>query len=40
MTLFLLLALILSALDCPLGADWCGPDTISPAAVWLPVVMR
>ena len=38
MTLFLLL--ILSALDCPLGADRCGPDTFSPAAVWLPVVMR
>ena len=39
MTLFLLL-FILSALDCPLGAAWCGPDTFSPAAVWLPVVMR
>ena len=40
MTLFLLLSLLLSALDCPTGADWCGPDTFSPAAVWLPVVMR
>ena len=32
--------LMLWLLDCPTGAAWCGPDTFSPAAVWLPVVMR
>jgi hypothetical protein len=28
------------AADCPIGYPACGPDTFSPAAVWLPVVAR
>jgi hypothetical protein len=41
LALLALLALVaLAAADCPIGYPVCGPDTISPAWLYAPVVMR